>query len=61
VVQRKRRLATEGRRLHNEEKAYDLYYTGKTMKMYVTVKDRGTYLKERDAHRILVAKLEINN
>jgi sensor histidine kinase YesM len=45
VVIRKRRLATEGRQLQNEEKPHDLYNTGETMKMNVTFKERSTYGK----------------
>jgi len=57
VVLRKRRLAIDGRQLHNEKaKPHDIYYTGKTMKMNITVMDRGTYGKKRDVYSILVAK-----
>lgn len=62
MVLRKRRLATDGIQLHNEkEKPHDLYHTGKTLKMNVTVMDRGTYRKKRNAYRILVAKIEIKD
>lgn len=62
MVLRKRRLQTDGRQLHNEkEKPLDFYCTGKTMKINVTVMDRGTYGKKRDAYRILVAKIEMKN
>jgi hypothetical protein len=62
VVLRKRRLATDGIQLHNEkEKPHDLYHTGKTLKMNITVMDRGTYRKKRNAYRILVAKIEIKD
>jgi hypothetical protein len=40
VVLRKKMLATDGRQLHNEkEKPHYLYYTGKTMRMNITVMD----------------------
>lgn len=62
MVLRKRRLATDGKQLHNEKKKpHDLYYNGETMKMNVTVMGRGTWRKKRDVCRILVAKLEIKN
>jgi hypothetical protein len=63
VVLRKRRLTTDGRQLRNEKKKkpHNLNYNGETMKMNVTVMDRGTYGKKRDTCRILVAKLEIKN
>lgn len=50
MVLRKKRLAADGRQLHNEkEKPHDLYYTGETMKMNVTVVERDTQRKKRDA------------
>lgn len=63
MVLRKRRLTTDGRQLRNEKKKkpHNLNYNGETMKMNVTVMDRGTYGKKRDTCRILVAKLEIKN
>jgi hypothetical protein len=49
VVLRKRKLATKGRQLQNEEeKRHDLCCTGETMKMNVTFKERGTYGKKKD-------------
>jgi len=60
MVLRRRRLATDGEQLHNEKKKpRNLYYNSETMKMNVTVMDRGTYGKKSDACRILVEKLEI--
>lgn len=62
MVLRKRRLETDGRQLLDEKKKpHDLYYNGETMKMNITVMERGTYGKKRDACRIFAAKLEIKN